>query len=354
MYVAVRLGKDTFNFRKDYGQKHATYRRVKSSLKYLNEIGLISQTTGFRDPVTNKGKATRIRLEASARVLFSGNSFIERLQSPPVLIKDSNKNLVKPNKFKSFRRLSNKVNNWNKSLETHNFSINESITSFIYQVVSLLGRNEKSSIDYSQFSSYFGKGNPIKLQRIFNDGSVKKGGRIYTDLQNIKKELRAAIRINGAQTIEKDYSNLHARMLYNKLGQNPVGDLYQTEKHSRKALKTAFSTAINTSSRLQAENALRSWLKPSNRPNSRAVDLLDWLELNHSALLPFFYKQVGLGLMFEESLMTTFVLDYFISKGEAVLPIHDSFVVRKEFESELVSVMDQAYQKQNGFKCAIA
>jgi hypothetical protein len=47
------------------------------------------------------------------------------------------------------------------------------------------------------------------------------------------------------------------------------------------------------------------------------------------------------------------VLDHFLSKGEAVLPVHDSFVVRGGLGSELVDVMDWAYAKQVGHKCVI-
>jgi len=353
-FVAVSLRKDSFKHRKDYNQKHATYTRVKSSLKYLLEKDLIRVTPGFRDSKTKKGKSTRIGLSMkSGKVLFGGQSSTDKPETPALLIRDSKKNLVHPTKFKSFRRLQNKVIGWNKSLEGHKFSLDEAIYKQIYGICSLLGQKEKKAYIPPDFRRHFGSGDSIRLQRIFNNSSLKKGGRIYTDLQNLKTEMRPEIRIDGARTTESDYQCLHPRMLYNKLGQNPTSNLYESQIWPRNALKSAFSIAINSSSRLQAEAALSRPKKGSKRPVYDGDLLLSWLETEHSGLLPFFYKQVGLELMYQDSCIASLVLDHFLGRNEAILPVHDSFVVKEEFGPELIDVMNWAYVKQVGHECVI-
>lgn len=40
------------------------------------------------------------------------------------------------------------------------------------------------------------------------------------------------------------------------------------------------------------------------------------------------------------------VINYFTKKNIAILPVHDSFIVEKTYENELLNVMEKAYKKR--------
>ncbi|KRB79935.1 hypothetical protein [Noviherbaspirillum sp. Root189] len=96
------------------------------------------------------------------------------------------------------------------------------------------------------------------LVRIFNNNSFSQGGRFYRGWwQNMESEYRPFISINGKQTVEIDFSGLHIRMLYAKLGIDYQDDPYIIDgvaKNSpqRKMLKTALLTMLNANSERSA------------------------------------------------------------------------------------------------------
>jgi hypothetical protein len=62
-----------------------------------------------------------------------------------------------------------------------------------------------------------------KVYRLFNN-SFSQGGRHYgLWIQNIPKNRRAEIILNGEATVEKDYTNLHPRLLYALVGSSLTG-----------------------------------------------------------------------------------------------------------------------------------
>jgi len=349
-FVAISLAKASFAHWKDYGLRHATYTRIKSSLEYLESNGLINMTLGHWDSPTGQGRCTRMRLTMkSGKILFGGNSYTEKTNIPPVLVRDNKKNLCNPRDFKDLRRVRRQVDGWNKQLLNYTFSISNEKLATIYNLRSLLGQKEEKPLLPKDLKKYADTGDVITLQRIFNQSSMKKGGRIYTDLQNINKRMRPEIRIDGGETKELDYKNYHIRMLYNKNGQNPLTDLYYSENWERALLKRSFTIAINSNSRGQAVLALQKHIKAKYDPLIDANDVLRWLESNHRGVVPFFYKEVGLDLMYEDSCMASLVIDHFLSKNEPILPIHDSFCVRDYLEPELRSIMEDTYKKHMGY-----
>ena len=60
------------------------------------------------------------------------------------------------------------------------------------------------------------------LHRVFNRSSFNLGGRLYGAWwENIPKELRQCITINGNPTIELDFPHLHPTLLYIEAGVLP-------------------------------------------------------------------------------------------------------------------------------------
>jgi hypothetical protein len=65
----------------------------------------------------------------------------------------------------------------------------------------------------------------LRLYRIFNRDDFRLGGRFYGPWwQNIEKAKRRGILIAGSQTVERDYRQLHPRLLYAMAGRVLDGD----------------------------------------------------------------------------------------------------------------------------------
>jgi len=100
------------------------------------------------------------------------------------------------------------------------------------------------------------------LHRVFLDRRPDLGGRFYGPwYQNIPKEYRPEIRINGAPTLELDYSALHPNLLYALRDLDPPDpDPYRLDGYSeetRKFMKAMFLRMINATSRTGAKGSIR-------------------------------------------------------------------------------------------------
>jgi hypothetical protein len=213
----------------------------------------------------------------------------------------------------------------------------------------------KQAIDFSRKHLY----------RVFLDRRLDLGGRFYGPwYQNIPKEYREHILINGIPTLELDYSALHPNLLYYFAKANPpAGDLYQLDgysKETRNFLKGAFLRLINSSSRNDAKGSIREAAfkhgkisVPAELGNleDRLLDpLIDKFLEKHKALNPFIFKAKNLGnrLQNVDSMIAEKVLLYFALQGIPVLPLHDGFRISAEMYPKLEEVMHRVVTENFG------
>jgi hypothetical protein len=188
------------------------------------------------------------------------------------------------------------------------------------------------------------------LYRVFNRSSFSLGGRFYGGCwQNIPKELRPDISINGIGTVEADYPRLHATLLYAELGKMMWGDPYDLENWPRELVKTAFNTLVNADTRLAALRAIANEIRGEGA-FARAEMLVRAIEERHRAIAPTFGSGAGLRLMRYDSDMTESILLRLTRMGIAALPIHDSFMVidRSKEKGELLEAMAAALRDSVG------
>jgi hypothetical protein len=102
------------------------------------------------------------------------------------------------------------------------------------------------------------------MRRIFNV-DWQHGGRFYHAPHiTIPEACRKAMFINGEPAVELDYSGLHVRMLYNRIGIDYRDECYvyqkadQENKPDRERIKLASLIVINSSDRRQAIRALHN------------------------------------------------------------------------------------------------
>ena len=185
------------------------------------------------------------------------------------------------------------------------------------------------------------------LYRVFNDGRFDRGGRFYGGWwQEVPSEYRSFITIDGAPTIEADYSAIHPRLLYAREGLDCPGDPYDLglDPRHREQVKTALNALINAGPGGIAQ-------PKGYDPEAIGIthkELIDRVREHHEPISKYFYSGIGLELQFADSCMAERVIWHFADKGLPCLPIHDSFLVQQRYSDELVNVMCGAYAEYTG------
>ena len=195
------------------------------------------------------------------------------------------------------------------------------------------------------------------LHRVFNDPDLQTGGRFYGGWwQNIPREYRQHLAVNGKRMVELDYSNQHPSILYAQASIVRPADCYSgvikpplipdgvTAKDLRDMVKAAFNAMLNSPKPLrQAPKGV----KPSKFG-------LKWAEVSeaiiafHEPIAHHFYTGVGLRLQRLDSDIAEKILLHFARSGIAVLPLHDSFLMHNGYEPSLDPVMRSAFEEVVG------
>ncbi len=182
------------------------------------------------------------------------------------------------------------------------------------------------------------------IRRIFNSTSFDIGGRFYGGWwQNIPSAYRGIITIDGKRTTEFDYGRLHPTMLYAQEGMNLSEDAYDigiSDEH-RDVVKQLF-------------NAMVQMTKPQDRP-PRDVKFSQtrktWKQLRslivdkHEPIKDKFFCGIGNRLQYEDSQIAEKVMLHFARQDIAVLPVHDSFVIQRSLQPELIDAMSEAFSQ---------
>ena len=95
-----------------------------------------------------------------------------------------------------------------------------------------------------------------QLYRVFNDLEFQTGGRFYGGWwQNIPKQFRRLVTIDGKRTVEADYSSLHPSILYADKELEPPEDAYSSilPHLPRGVAKQAFNAMINAEAPMAAQ-----------------------------------------------------------------------------------------------------
>ena len=195
------------------------------------------------------------------------------------------------------------------------------------------------------------------LHRVFNDPDLQTGGRFYGGWwQNIPREYRQHLAVNGKRMVELDYSNQHPSILYAQQGVIRPADCYSgvikppsiedgaVLKDVRDMIKAAFNAMLNSPKPLRQAP---TGVKPSKFG-------LKWAEVSeaiiafHEPIAHHFYTGVGLRLQRLDSDIAEKVLLHFARSGIAILPLHDSFLMHNGYEPSLDPVMRSAFEEVVG------
>lgn len=201
----------------------------------------------------------------------------------------------------------------------------------------------------------------ILYKRVFS-GDLEGAGRLYEmgNFQTQASHLRKYITINNESTTEVDYSNLHPRLLFTLEGivLPEDWDAYKIEgldwvckdkKGLRLFLKTAYLAVLFSKDK---DEACKSVLQKSNKDkyilikNKKEASFVveSILDKNKGIKDYFFTERLWAKLQNMDSRLSSTIIEHFTEKGIVVLGWHDSYLVSKKHQEELISVMKTAWR----------
>ena len=194
------------------------------------------------------------------------------------------------------------------------------------------------------------------LARIFNDGKWGVGGRFYYGWwQEIPKGYRKYITIDEGFTTELDYSALHPHIVYFQNDLELTDDAYTRillvggiafTEENRKIVKQVFNAMLNAK-RMMIRQPRGLDLKPLRKKWSEIVPIV--LQAHHD-IQHMFFGGYGGNLQYEDSCMAEDVLLAGVKENIVTLPVHDSFIVRRQHEDFLRHQMIASFVKRWGRK----
>jgi len=220
----------------------------------------------------------------------------------------------------------------------------------------------------------------IQVVKVYNNSSFDKGGRTYVvgkDSCVLEKENRKVLTINNEPTVECDFKSLHPRLVATIVGTHiPLNhDPYGLDVigYDTKALRTICKLIVlcvfNAKDMYSAMKAVNNELNNMEHidDNGNEVKLVSyWKEnklvpeflelkylcnklLEHNPYMrEYAFTGCGLDLQNLDSRIMDIVIEHFTFRGEFVLPVHDSVVVRESLKDEAIEVMTKAFAQVMG------
>ena len=195
------------------------------------------------------------------------------------------------------------------------------------------------------------------VYRVFNDPKLETGGRFYGGWwQNIPREYRQHLAVNGKKMVELDYSNQHPTILYTWAGVDRPADCYNdvikmtdvldgtSQSELRDMVKASFNAMLNSPKPLRQAP---TGIKPGDF-GLKWADVSSAIAEFHKPIVQHFYTGIGLKLQRIDSDIAEMVMLHFAKLQIAILPLHDSFLMHNGYETSLEPVMRDAFQSVVG------
>ena len=358
--VSIALSANHYNKTSRYRAIFLSHKAITSALHGLVNLGYVEIVRkGFHDPRTNIGRVTRIRAtdkllsvlvdRAELKIADVRERTISEDGPETIILRG-----VKPRRAKrgpevdyeetpTTERMRAELQEINTVLSRHWIDIY--ITD--QEMLELRKRmwedyvadtRERGIVDFTRRS----------LVRIFNNGSFEQGGRLYGGWwQSIPKEYRRYITIDGKPTVERDYSETHAALLYAKTGKALVGGAYDPGKLEvpRDVIKIAFNILLNAKG---VPNRPADFDEAQYGISWR--DLLDHIRERHKPIEQFLGTGAGVFLQGEDAHIAHNIVLHFARRGYPCLPVHDSFIIHYGLQDELNSMMQHETEQHTGMK----
>ncbi len=197
---------------------------------------------------------------------------------------------------------------------------------------------------------------PLRMFRSFCRGTFDCGGRAYGWWQQLSKDLRSQILLEGETVAEPDFSQLHATILYAQRGLCVPGDAYTVPGHSRDTIKKTFQMIVNARTTQAAIGAVQKELKAANLQHDKtsAARIVRAVKAAHPKIKDDFASDKGVKMMRTDSDIIVMVMLTLVNENIPFLPVHDSIICRQRDVEHVMKVMEDSFlQVFPGFPCKV-
>jgi len=354
VYVGYPRGSDAYAQGTRLRKLHLGLDSMKKVVAGLFSLGYLKHHVGFKDRTTGVGYFSRMRATSSLISLIQDydivTSMISRVDDDVIVLREQDagddskaKRELVFDDTAEIVQMRQDLRSYNTFLQSHQLGLSLSVE----EIGEILVSRRCPQLDDTR----------NRLYRIFN-GDFSSGGRFYRGWwQNIPRDLRKHITIDGEPCSELDYSCQHLLLLYAR-GEDEYrwlkgldDDPYYLEKYGsevRDLLKVAILILVNASDRNTAVRAIRQKINDDfpeiESTNVFINPLIDELMDKHPIVRQHFFSGTGGALQFQDSKIAEYVLGHMKARGQLVLPVHDSFVVQDEYIDDLYTTMIQSYR----------
>ena len=254
------------------------------------------------------------------------------------------------------RQMARNLHSYNDVLTKHCVSFNLPDSKILKIAKDMAGREDASKMSLIDFSR-------TQVRRIFSRGSMSIGGRLYggwwQSIPSKNYKYRQHITIDGHMTCEVDFSSISLRIIYASKGEyvDPEVDLYDLDLPNwsgeddprRKPIKVYINAMMNDESgnyRLP-KTTLDSIGLTHGELKAKVLD-------RHSKIADKLVEGVGLSIQLIDSQIAERVVLSMLADDILVLPIHDSFIVRRGMEQALKTTMQNVFEQATGTSSKVA
>ncbi|WHQ68533.1 hypothetical protein [Methylorubrum extorquens] len=322
-----------------YDRTPITYSTVIASVSRLGEAGLIEEIRAKRGahlarvPLQSRIRATPLLVER-----LSGTRFEHMTPAATLIMRDDDGRAMRLPNTEMTRRMQAEVD-----------AINEAAKRLVVTV------SPDASPEDWQRTEHHLKARKVRdgretwacalpspsnhVVRILGRGRHDCHGRLYGWWQQLSKERRGELLINGELLIEEDFAALHPTLLYAMKGIRLDFDPYDTEAFPRQHCKWALNVAINAGSMKAAVDALM-WKPGWSETRCYTELLVGEVAHRNEPIREFLGSDAGVRLMAFDSGMAIDVLKRCRKSGvDGVLPVHDSFLAPRRSGGQVTAIM---------------
>jgi len=338
-YSRIHMDANEFTEIRSNSYFNIGYQGWANTVRIFEKLGYLTIFPGGYFEAIKKGYLTKLKIsdkfeELVKKFNLSYQDILKR--TPPISLKDS--------KGKKIKVVNSKITNpIQKKIERYNNLI---LSSDIELPIDKIDYDRRRKIGFANRT----------YAKCYLNRSYKLGGKYYGPCwQNLSKELRGKIKINGEETVELDFNAMHLHLLYCKVNKKltdyiPEGiDAYQLPNRNRKIVKTSFTCCINNNCNKDNVNHVVGRRVVKKYPeifmkNTSYRDILEELGSYHPEVRQFFYAQIGNEISNMESKVSDYIIGKLTKKNILVLNIHDSFIVSIAYKDILLNTMTDSFK----------
>lgn len=327
VWVTIPLDKDSWKTTPIY--KDISYTSAKAILSFLEDNGYVEVLKGWFNGV--KGKRTKLLPTPKLTALFNKynlkdlpDEFVERKAGYEI-------SYNRDNKDKILNLTDNSIlQKYNSLISSHQWAHTPPSP--------LLGQ-------YSLNPEYF---KLFRSNLIEEERTVK--GRVYCGAQNIRKEERKNILIDGEETVEIDIKANHIRLIYAQENTPCPHDPYDLPNYDRNIyrplIKKLSLTAINAKNIASAIRSIKRQEEYTSLWNKPDLDkLIDDFTAHNPIIKDYLFKDQGVLLMEKEGKLAIEIMKELISHKIPCLFIHDGFRVKRSDKEVFTEILTSTYNK---------